>query len=133
MDRNHDFERFAYEPEEANTPILDDVTAEAQYTGHTGSGSDDSSEMRLMLAILSDAVSCVRQTKWSRASAEALEWILEEASDRFCSFDDVCETLGLDPSCVRRKVLESIERSSSVAIPVLSHTRKRIIPIRVAA
>jgi len=136
MDQDNGNGKLAYESGDAINPILDDVTAEAQFAGHFGSGSQDSPERRLMLAMLSDAIACVRQAKWSKDSAEALDWILEDekdASGRLCSFENVCDTLGLEPSSVRRKVLERLAWSSSVPIPVLSRTKKKIIPIRVAA
>jgi len=133
MDHGFGGEKAGYEAGEIGNPILDDITAGARYGSQVGANSDACPEKRLMLAILSDAIDCLRRGLRSSESAEALDWILDQDSDRLCSFGSVCDTLGLEPSSVRSKVLESVAWSSSVAIPVLARTRKQRISIRVAA
>jgi hypothetical protein len=68
-------------------------------------------EIRLMWAILQDAVDCYQkyltdpQDKHDGEFAEVESWITERDSDWFCSFDNVCETLGIDPQYLRRGLL----------------------------
>ena len=65
-------------------------------------------EKRLMLAVLDDAVNCYRENLFSergkdrRLFDEAEEWILTPGGDRAFSFDNVCESLGLNPEYLRR-------------------------------
>jgi hypothetical protein len=68
-------------------------------------------EKRLMWAILQDAVDCYQKyladprDKTSEEFTEVESWITESDSDWFCSFDNVCETLGIDPQYLRRGLL----------------------------
>jgi hypothetical protein len=71
-------------------------------------------ELRLMAAVLEDAVAClsaklrhgnVRQRKQYEA---ARDWIMdEEESEWIFSFQNVCETLGMDPSYLRQQLIRS--------------------------
>jgi len=65
-----------------------------------------------MLAVLEDAVTCfqgyfaARDKKEARLFREAEEWILQQdKSDWLLSFDDVCETLDLNPDYIREGLL----------------------------
>jgi len=67
---------------------------------------------RLMLAVLEDSVTCfqgyfaARDKKEARLFCEAEDWILQqEKSDWLFSFDNVCETLGLNPGNIREGLL----------------------------
>jgi hypothetical protein len=68
-------------------------------------------EKRLMWAILEDAVDRYRKhladprDKSSEEFAEVESWITDSDSTWFCSFDNVCETLGIDPQYLRRGLL----------------------------
>ncbi len=69
-------------------------------------------EQELMLAVLEDAVTCfqgyfaARDKKKARLFCEAEDWILQqEKSDWLFSFDNVCETLGLNPGYIREGLL----------------------------
>ena len=65
-------------------------------------------EKSLMWAILQDAVDCYQkhladpQDKHNGEFTEVESWITERDSDWFCSFDNICETLGIDPQYLRR-------------------------------
>jgi hypothetical protein len=65
-------------------------------------------EERLMLAVLQDAVKCFQehvlaQHLWEKKLfREAEEWILEKNSDWLFSFENICETLQLNPDYIRR-------------------------------
>jgi hypothetical protein len=60
---------------------------------------------------LQDAVDCYQkylaapQDKHNGEFTEVESWITESDSDWFCSFDNVCETLGIDPQYLRRGLL----------------------------
>jgi hypothetical protein len=63
-------------------------------------------EKRLMLAVLADAVDIFlkgdgRDARSRRLLAETAEWVRADDDGPF-SFVNVCETLGLDASCLRR-------------------------------
>ncbi len=65
-------------------------------------------EKMLMLAVLEDGVICfqknisTRDEKGKRSLSEAEEWVLmEQNSDWLFSFDNICETLGLNPGYIR--------------------------------
>jgi len=70
------------------------------------------SEHKLMLAVLDDAVSCFQKyftaqnKKGTRLFHEAEEWILQQGkSNWLCSFDNICETLDLNPRYIREGLL----------------------------
>ena len=64
-------------------------------------------ERRLMIAVLDDAVNCFMKQvhatdpKARQLFLEAEEWIATEDRTWFFAFDNVCETLDLDPGYVR--------------------------------
>ncbi len=62
----------------------------------------------LMLAVLEDGVICfqkyisTRDEKGKKLLSEAEEWVLmEQNGDWLFSFDNICETLGLNPGYIR--------------------------------
>ena len=68
-------------------------------------------EERLMLAVLQDAVECFQQCALSeqpfekKLFQEAENWILSKNSDWIFSFENICETLQLNPGYIRRGLL----------------------------
>jgi hypothetical protein len=69
-------------------------------------------EQELMLAVLEDAVNtfqkyiATRDEKAKRLFREAEDWILlQEESDWLFSFDNICETLGLNPGHIREELV----------------------------
>ena len=68
-------------------------------------------EKRLMLAILEDAVDCFQNNvfpqslKGRRLFQEAEKWVVEVDGDWVFSFENVCETLELNPAYVRQGLL----------------------------
>ncbi|HVO91681.1 MAG TPA: hypothetical protein VMT22_02520 [Terriglobales bacterium] len=80
-------------------------------------------ELRLMAAILEDAVSCLAKDPrrcarpHRKASEEALSWInAQDEEDWVFSFDNVCETLGLDPGYVRRGLHHWTSRARNATV-----------------
>ena len=65
-------------------------------------------ERRLMIAVLEDAVHCFMKQlhatdpKARQLFVDAEEWITAEDPTWFFSFDNVCDTLDLDPEYVRQ-------------------------------
>src|SRR4029077_7372313 len=65
-------------------------------------------ERRLMLAVLQDAIDILlkhrnaTQPKSRRLYLDTAEWIRSDDTEWPFSFVNVCETLGLSPSCLRR-------------------------------
>ena len=74
-------------------------------------------EEALMLAILEDAIACFQKYALARGGKgkarfqEAEDWILDQRSDWLCSFENVCEVLGLNPKYVRQGLLEWKKRA----------------------
>ncbi len=64
-----------------------------------------------MLAVLHDAVVCfqdhvkARDKRKRRLFLEAEEWILDQDRRYFFSFENVCGSLSLDPSYLRRGLM----------------------------
>jgi hypothetical protein len=62
---------------------------------------------RLMLAVLEDAVRCYLTYANSRSRAqrrlfiEAEGWLMDRKADGAFAFENICETLGIDPNCLR--------------------------------
>jgi truncated hemoglobin YjbI len=69
-----------------------------------------------MVAILEDAIDgfqrylAARNEKEKRQYQEAEQWILGTNDDWLFSFENICETLGLDPSYLRRAILSWAKR-----------------------
>ncbi len=69
-------------------------------------------EEALMLAVLEDAIDCFQKYASARTGKanvlfqEAEDWILDESSDWLFSFENVCESLGLDAKYVRKGLLQ---------------------------
>lgn len=124
MDKGYDSDAGGFYVEASYSPIQDDSTAPDQYSDGIGGARYESSEKQLMLAILTDAVRCMSQTRWSRASLDALTWIVDPAQDHVCSFDNICEALGLEPDYVRRGILADVALTHSFPITVIHEDRE---------
>jgi hypothetical protein len=80
-------------------------------------------EEALMLAILEDAIEgfhkyfSARNEKEKRQYQEAEQWILGKDNDWLFSFENICETLGLDPSYLRPAILSWAKRKGGVYGP----------------
>ena len=89
-----------------------DTVSPAQYLETVRRKTHLEAEQELMLAVLEDAVTCfqvhfaARDKQKTRLFREAEEWILlQEKSDWLFSFDNICETLGLNPGYIREGLL----------------------------
>lgn len=69
-------------------------------------------EKMLLWAILQDAVDYYRKYlaepngKPDGKFSEVESWIMDSDRDWFCSFDNVCETLGLEPQYLRNGLID---------------------------
>ena len=88
--------------------FLPDTVSPAQYLETVRRKTHLEADQELMLAVLEDAITCfqvhfaARDKQKTRLFREAEEWILlQEKSDWLFSFDNICETLDLDPGYIR--------------------------------
>lgn len=69
-------------------------------------------EKRLMLAVLEDAIFCfqkycdARSRKEQRLFSDSEAWIVECGDGWIFSFENICETIGLDPNYMRRGLMQ---------------------------
>jgi hypothetical protein len=88
--------------------MIPDALTPGQY--YDGIRADDSCARpikRLMLAVLEDAMRCYQTYTNSRSRAqrrmfvEAEAWLMDRKAEGPFAFETVCETLGINPSCLR--------------------------------
>jgi hypothetical protein len=90
---------------------LPDVLLPSQFFRLVGAQTF-SSEQRLMLAVLADAINALRQYRVSPNARtrstfdEASSWVFVGASRCRLSFERVCDALGVDAACLRRRLSE---------------------------
>ena len=81
---------------------------------------ENSSEIRLMRAVLEDAVECVRKglvsksTSALRLAREAEEWIFYDDPQWIFSFPNICAALGIDPDYLRLGIKKWKENPGNV-------------------
>lgn len=97
-----------------------------------------SGESRLMLALLQDGIDCflrhlaARDGRGKEVLAETERWIFEREIDGIFSFDSVCETLGVNPSCLRAKIRQWKEealKTRACQAGLRPPARKRLSPL----
>jgi len=82
-----------------------------QYLGTFGRNENLAPEKALLLAVLEDAIHCLRQYRVAhdrlgkQRFREADAWINRRGSDWAFTFDNVCDLLGIEPEYLRRKIL----------------------------
>jgi len=101
---------------------------------------DDGAPLRrLMLAVLGDALDCLRcgisdagGSARHRAAFEAAEWVRDTTADHLFSFNCVCETLGINPAALRESLGAWLAEGSRLArrAPVIRQTSVSISPYR---
>jgi hypothetical protein len=63
-------------------------------------------ELRLMVAVLEDAINVLRKRPRSRAGREAREWLASNDTHWPFAFERICEALDLDADSVRHQVAQ---------------------------
>ena len=91
---------------------LPDVLLPSQFFESVGAQTF-SSEQRLMLAILADAINLLGSTDSSNPRKrnsynEAWSWVFAKRITSSLSFDHVCDALGVDAESLRRRLSESV-------------------------
>ena len=86
-----------------------DIILPSQYFGALGGGGL-SSEQRLMLAVLVDAINLLQgwhrvgSARKRQAFAEAAQWVNTRGTNYPFSFDSVCDALEIDPDVLRSRL-----------------------------
>src|SRR6185503_17043075 len=89
-----------------------DALLPAQFYAAFRGGSAVRGEKRLMLAVLQDALDCFQKYAFSRDNhgrqmfMDAEGWIVGEDRSWYFSFENICETLEINPAYLRRGVQE---------------------------
>ncbi len=101
---------------------------------------DDGAPLRrLMLAVLGEALDCLRRgisdasgSARHKAAFEAAEWVRDTTADHLFSFNCVCETLGINPAALRESLGAWLADGSRLArrAPVIRQTSVSISPYR---
>jgi len=91
---------------------LPDVLLPSQFFELVGSQTF-SSEQRLMLAVMADAINVLRSTNSSNLRKrnsfnEASSWVFTDGVTSPLSFDHVCDALGVDARSLRRRLAEIV-------------------------
>ena len=93
------------------------------YRSHTA----HTPEMRLIGAVLEDAIDCyykysLAQTRrGKRIFTEAAQWIFGQDDDWLFSFDNICEMLKLDPDYMRRILRQNTQERLPLVTPPDRH------------
>lgn len=101
-----------------------DALLPAQFYAAFRGGSAVRGEKRLMLAVLEDALDCYQKYAFARDGHgrqlfdEACEWIGSEGRDWFFSFENICETLEINPEYLRR----GLDRWRNCKIGIQAHS-----------
>ncbi len=110
---------------------IPDVILPSQFSELVGARTF-SSEQRLMLAILADAINVLRKYRVSsnrnkrNSFVEASSWIFANRIRTSLSFDLVCDALGVDAESLRKRLSELIsERGGNLRRLRLSETCRR--------
>ena len=77
--------------------VIMDVPPSRPWRHHVG-------ELRLMAAVLEDAINIVRKRPRSRAGRVAREWLKSTDASWPFAFERICDALDLDADSVRRQV-----------------------------
>lgn len=112
-----------------------DALLPAQFYAAFRGGSGVRGERRLMLAVLEDALDCFQKYAVARDGhgqqlfAEANQWITSNDRGWFFSYENICETLEINPEYLRRG-LEAWRHSAARALPPAA--KVDVAPLRAA-
>jgi len=89
-----------------------DLTLPEQYFMRQRNDDGMGAEKSLMYAVLKDGIRCfykhvgAKRRKYRKMSMEAEEWILDDSYDYAFGFRVICDMLGIDADCLRRRLME---------------------------
>jgi hypothetical protein len=92
-----------------------DVTVIHEYLHVYRSNTAHTPEVRLIAAVLEDAIDCylkycsAKTRRGKRIFIEAAQWIFDRNEDWLFGFDNICEMLKLDPDYIRRVLKQSAQ------------------------
>lgn len=101
-----------------------DALLPAQFYAAFRGGSSVRGEKRLMLAVLQDALDCYQKYAFAKDGpgkqlfADADSWIVCADRDWYFSFENICETLEINPEYLRRGVEQWRTHASLRQAPV---------------
>jgi hypothetical protein len=123
-------ERATREP----SPFGPDVILPAQYYERSSTLEYASGEKALMLAVLEDGIRCFQEhlknprVRPRLLARQAERWIRSKDWEWPFSFNNVCESLELNPECLRARLLAPREEGASPSKPRSSHRVYRLTP-----
>jgi len=88
-----------------------DLTLPEQYFERQRNDDGMGAERALMYAVLKDGIRCfykhvgATRRKYRKMSGEAEEWLMDDDWNYPFSFRVICDTLGIDPDCLRKRLL----------------------------
>jgi hypothetical protein len=89
-----------------------DLTLPEQYFMRQRNDDGMGAEKSLMYAVLKDGIRCfykhvgAKRRKYRKMSMEAEEWILDDSYDYAFGFRVICDMLGIDADCLRRRLMD---------------------------
>ena len=89
-----------------------DLTLPEQYFLRQRNDDGMAAEKSLMYAVLKDGIRCfykhvgAKRRKYRKMSIEAEEWLMDDSYDYAFGFRVICDTLGIDADCLRRRLLD---------------------------
>jgi len=89
-----------------------DLTLPEQYFMRQRNDDGMGAEKSLMYAVLKDGIRCfykhvgAKRRKYRKMSIEAEEWILDDSYDYAFGFRVICDLLGIDADCLRRRLMD---------------------------
>lgn len=89
-----------------------DLTLPEQYFMRQRNDDGMGAEKSLMYAVLKDGIRCfykhvgAKRRKYRKMSIEAEEWILDDSYDYAFGFRVICDMLGIDADCLRRRLMD---------------------------
>ena len=108
--------------------FIPDVLLPTQFFGSSGA-KNFSSEQRLMLAVLVDAINLVLREKRDESASfkEASSWIFASGVARWLSFDMACDALGLNAGWVRARLTYLVAQRGSLRRVTLREQGRRLV------
>jgi len=117
-----------------DSPGAPDIILPSQYFELIGTRSL-SSEQRLMLAVMVDAVNIMHSCRGNGSMRkrslynEAHEWVFTRGSDKAFSFENVCDGLGIEPELLRRRLSETNDRQASFRLRLKESGRTHSVTV----
>jgi hypothetical protein len=116
------------------SPFGPDVILPAQFYERGPTVDHASGEKALMLAVLEDGIRCFQEhlrnprVRPRLLARQAERWIRSKDWEWPFSFNNVCESLELNPECLRAKLLQPREEGAAPSKPRSSHRVYRLTP-----